>query len=179
MINATRRVASRSTTRRARALERRGRGRDERLDERRRTRARERAPRATACDDGRRGVSSSGQPGGGSVSRDPRKYQRATRDGGRGSRRRENAGKRGERCASLTTCARVGDGGCVTRVPGRREARRGERRAELVTRPARRDDVHRQCYASHRSREKNRVKGRWWCRRCGRGGMREPRWVME
>lgn len=72
--------------------------------------------------------------------------------------------------ASLTTCARVGDGGCAMRVPGRRDARRGERRAELVTRPARRDDVHRQCYASHRSREKNRVKGRWWCRRCGRAG---------
>ena len=101
----------------------------------------------------------------------------STRDARR--RARVEAAKRGERRASLTTCARVGDGGCVTRVLGRRDGRRGERRAELVTRPARRDDVHRQCYASHRSREKNRVKGRWWCRRCGRGGMREPRWVME
>jgi len=43
--NASRRVASRSTTRRARALERRGRGRDERLDERRRTSSRTRVSR--------------------------------------------------------------------------------------------------------------------------------------
>ena len=61
------------------------------------------------------------------MSRDPRKYQRATRDGGRGSRRRE---KRGETrmCVVNNVCAR---GGRRMRVAGRvavdaRHASRGD-----------------------------------------------------
>jgi len=115
------------------------------------------------------------QPGGGRLSREPLSTNRrklleklvkniVNRRARRGAAR--NSGKVYE-CASLTTCKRERWTGEIAarRVPKRRDAS-AALPAGLFIRPARRDDVQRQCYASLARKEL--AKSLWRCRGCGR-----------